>query len=81
MKEEIQKALSKGKAAGVLRLVFHDAGTFNINENTGSYLITCSFLCFISAEKRFEYSPFLLGIAYTHSSNVCIIPLHLPLSF
>ncbi|KAI5673402.1 hypothetical protein M9H77_13766 [Catharanthus roseus] len=35
MKEEIQKALSKGKAAGVLRLVFHDAGTFDINDKTG----------------------------------------------
>lgn len=46
MKEEIQKALSKGKAAGVLRLVFHDAGTFDINDKTGSYLTTCSFLSF-----------------------------------
>lgn len=35
LKEEIRMALSKGKAAGVLRLVFHDAGTFDINEKTG----------------------------------------------
>ncbi|KAL3497382.1 hypothetical protein ACH5RR_040114 [Cinchona calisaya] len=35
IKEEIGKVLSKGKAAGVLRLVFHDAGTFDINDKTG----------------------------------------------
>ncbi|CAI9096651.1 OLC1v1032845C1 [Oldenlandia corymbosa var. corymbosa] len=35
VKEEIRNVLSKGKAAGVLRLVFHDAGTFDINEKTG----------------------------------------------
>lgn len=27
--------MSKGKAAGVLRLVFHDAGTFELSENSG----------------------------------------------
>ncbi|XP_039050952.1 putative L-ascorbate peroxidase 6 [Hibiscus syriacus] len=35
IKEEISKVVTKGKAAGVLRLVFHDAGTFEMNENTG----------------------------------------------
>ncbi|KAK7352706.1 hypothetical protein VNO80_18134 [Phaseolus coccineus] len=35
IKEEVRKVLSKGKAAGVLRLVFHDAGTFDIDDNTG----------------------------------------------
>ncbi|KAH0740756.1 hypothetical protein KY290_033799 [Solanum tuberosum] len=35
LREEIRKVLSKGKAAGVLRLVFHDAGTFEIDEKTG----------------------------------------------
>lgn len=35
MKEEVKKVLSKGKAAGVLRLVFHDAGTFEIEDNAG----------------------------------------------
>ncbi|CAO2816953.1 unnamed protein product [Amaranthus hypochondriacus] len=35
IKEEIRKVLSKGKAAGVLRLVFHDAGTFELSENSG----------------------------------------------
>lgn len=35
VKEEVKKVLSKGKAAGVLRLVFHDAGTFEILENAG----------------------------------------------
>ncbi|TMW98564.1 hypothetical protein EJD97_003865 [Solanum chilense] len=35
VREEIRKVLSKGKAAGVLRLVFHDAGTFEIDEKTG----------------------------------------------
>ncbi|XP_014498777.1 putative L-ascorbate peroxidase 6 isoform X1 [Vigna radiata var. radiata] len=35
IKEEVRKVLSKGKAAGVLRLVFHDAGTFDINDNSG----------------------------------------------
>ncbi|KAJ9555092.1 hypothetical protein OSB04_009706 [Centaurea solstitialis] len=32
---EIRKVLSKGKAAGVLRLVFHDAGTYEMDEDTG----------------------------------------------
>ncbi|GMH10842.1 hypothetical protein Nepgr_012683 [Nepenthes gracilis] len=35
MKEEIRKVLSKGKAAGVLRLAFHDAGTFEKGDNSG----------------------------------------------
>ncbi|XP_059459437.1 putative L-ascorbate peroxidase 6 isoform X2 [Corylus avellana] len=35
LKEEVRKVLSKGKAAGVLRLVFHDAGTFDMDENSG----------------------------------------------
>ncbi|KAG5540888.1 hypothetical protein RHGRI_020955 [Rhododendron griersonianum] len=35
VKEEVKKVLSKGKAAGVLRLVFHDAGTFEIEDNAG----------------------------------------------
>ncbi|CAK8568623.1 unnamed protein product [Lathyrus sativus] len=35
IKQELRKVLSKGKAAGVLRLVFHDAGTFEIDDNTG----------------------------------------------
>ncbi|XP_019235455.1 PREDICTED: putative L-ascorbate peroxidase 6 isoform X2 [Nicotiana attenuata] len=34
-REEIRKVLSKGKAAGVLRLVFHDAGTFEIDDKIG----------------------------------------------
>ncbi|XP_021848706.1 putative L-ascorbate peroxidase 6 isoform X2 [Spinacia oleracea] len=35
IKDEIRKVLSKGKAAGVLRLVFHDAGTFELRDNSG----------------------------------------------
>ncbi|XVE71185.1 hypothetical protein DITRI_Ditri10aG0130500 [Diplodiscus trichospermus] len=35
IREEISKVVTKGKAAGVLRLVFHDAGTFEIDENSG----------------------------------------------
>ncbi|XP_065848771.1 putative L-ascorbate peroxidase 6 [Euphorbia lathyris] len=35
MKGEVRKVVSKSKAAGVLRLVFHDAGTFEINDNSG----------------------------------------------
>nr|AII99883.1 peroxidase [Cicer arietinum] len=35
IKQEVRKVLSKGKAAGVLRLVFHDAGTFQIDDTTG----------------------------------------------
>ncbi|KAM1573804.1 hypothetical protein ACFX1Z_043221 [Malus domestica] len=35
MKKEIRKVVTKGKAAGVLRLVFHDAGTFQIDDNLG----------------------------------------------
>lgn len=33
--EEIRKVLSKAKAAGLLRLVFHDAGTFDKDDKTG----------------------------------------------
>lgn len=32
---ELRKVLKRPKAAGILRLVFHDAGTFNITKNTG----------------------------------------------
>ncbi|XP_024017596.1 putative L-ascorbate peroxidase 6 isoform X2 [Morus notabilis] len=35
MKDEIRKVVPKGRAAGVLRLVFHDAGTFDVNDNSG----------------------------------------------
>ncbi|PPS17927.1 hypothetical protein GOBAR_AA02646 [Gossypium barbadense] len=35
IKEEIIKVVTKGKAAGVLRLVFHDAGTYEMDENSG----------------------------------------------
>ncbi|CAH8360718.1 unnamed protein product [Eruca vesicaria subsp. sativa] len=35
MKEEIRRVVTKGKAAGVLRLVFHDAGTFELDDNIG----------------------------------------------
>ena len=38
IKEEVSKVLSKGKAAGVLRLVFHDAGTFEMDDNTGWFV-------------------------------------------
>lgn len=31
----IRKVLSKAKAPGVLRLVFHDAGTYDMGENSG----------------------------------------------
>lgn len=33
--EEIRKVLSKAKAAGLLRLVFHDAGTFDKEDKSG----------------------------------------------
>lgn len=35
LKEEVKKVLSKAKAAGVLRLAFHDAGTFEIDGTQG----------------------------------------------
>ncbi|KAL0407633.1 UNVERIFIED_CONTAM: putative L-ascorbate peroxidase 6 [Sesamum radiatum] len=35
LQEEIRRVLSKGKAAGLLRLVFHDAGTFDKGDGTG----------------------------------------------
>ncbi|KAK6140680.1 hypothetical protein DH2020_025587 [Rehmannia glutinosa] len=35
LQDEIRKVLSKGKAAGLLRLVFHDAGTFDNGDKTG----------------------------------------------
>ncbi|KAJ0091080.1 hypothetical protein Patl1_12463 [Pistacia atlantica] len=38
MKEAVTKVISKGKAAGVLRLAFHDAGTFEMDENSGIYV-------------------------------------------
>lgn len=50
IKEEVGKVLSKVKAPGVLRLVFHDAGTFEMDDNTGMKMrniisqITTSFL-------------------------------------
>lgn len=39
MKDEIRKVVTKGKAAGVLRLVFHDAGTFELDDNTGRVVL------------------------------------------
>ena len=46
MKEEIRKLVSMGKAIGVLRFVFHDAGTFQLDDNSGTlfeypYIIGC----------------------------------------
>ncbi|KAJ4959573.1 hypothetical protein NE237_026684 [Protea cynaroides] len=35
IREGVRKVVSKGKAAGVLRLVFHDAGTFDMDDNSG----------------------------------------------
>ncbi|KAL9288872.1 putative L-ascorbate peroxidase 6 [Arabidopsis thaliana] len=35
MQNEIRKVVTKGKAAGVLRLVFHDAGTFELDDHSG----------------------------------------------
>ncbi|KAL5559794.1 hypothetical protein UlMin_036005 [Ulmus minor] len=35
MKDELRKVVPKGRAAGVLRLVFHDAGTFEMVDNSG----------------------------------------------
>ncbi|CAM6104003.1 unnamed protein product [Calypogeia fissa] len=35
IRSEITKAVSKGKAAGVLRLAFHDAGAFNLGTKQG----------------------------------------------
>ncbi|KAM7259931.1 hypothetical protein ACFE04_015672 [Oxalis oulophora] len=35
IKEEIKKVVTKNKAPGILRLAFHDAGTFEVNENSG----------------------------------------------
>lgn len=35
IQEGVKKVLTKQKAAGLLRLVFHDAGTFDLNDNSG----------------------------------------------
>ncbi|XP_077211127.1 ascorbate peroxidase 6 isoform X2 [Tasmannia lanceolata] len=35
IRDAVRKVLSKTKAAGVLRLVFHDAGTFDMDDNSG----------------------------------------------
>jgi len=32
---ELKKVLTKGKSAGVLRLAFHDAGTFDSTNDSG----------------------------------------------
>ncbi|GKD29170.1 G-type lectin S-receptor-like serine/threonine-protein kinase SD2-5 [Tanacetum coccineum] len=36
LQKEIRKVFSKGKAAGVLRLVFHDAGTYDMDDDSVS---------------------------------------------
>lgn len=43
IREEVMKAVSKSKAAGVLRLVFHDAGTFNLGTKQGD---SCHWMAF-----------------------------------
>ncbi|KAI3911811.1 hypothetical protein MKX01_038253 [Papaver californicum] len=35
IREGVRKVMTKGKAAGILRLVFHDAGTFDMNDKSG----------------------------------------------
>ncbi|CAN0877577.1 Putative L-ascorbate peroxidase 6 [Linum grandiflorum] len=35
IREEVRKVVTKGRAAGVLRLAFHDAGTFDISGKSG----------------------------------------------
>ncbi|KAJ6832515.1 putative L-ascorbate peroxidase 6 isoform X2 [Iris pallida] len=35
IQDGVRNVLSKAKAAGVLRMVFHDAGTFDMDENSG----------------------------------------------
>ncbi|KAI3687719.1 hypothetical protein L1987_81421 [Smallanthus sonchifolius] len=40
---EIRKVLSKSKAAGVLRLVFHDAGTYEMDDDSGGMNGSVSF--------------------------------------
>ncbi|KAI3890252.1 hypothetical protein MKX03_021256 [Papaver bracteatum] len=35
IRKGVRKVMTKGKAAGILRLVFHDAGTFDMNEKSG----------------------------------------------
>ncbi|KAI3919757.1 hypothetical protein MKX01_000198 [Papaver californicum] len=35
IREGVRKVMTKGKAAGILRLVFHDAGTFDMNDKGG----------------------------------------------
>ncbi|MFS7898079.1 putative L-ascorbate peroxidase [Helianthus anomalus] len=43
VQEEIRKVLSKSKAAGVLRLVFHDAGTYEMDDDSGGMNGSISF--------------------------------------
>ncbi|XP_011622459.1 putative L-ascorbate peroxidase 6 isoform X1 [Amborella trichopoda] len=35
IRDELRKVMSKAKAAGLLRLVFHDAGTFDLDDDSG----------------------------------------------
>lgn len=35
IREEVRKVVTKVRAPGLLRLVFHDAGTFEMNDNSG----------------------------------------------
>uniref|UniRef100_M1D647 L-ascorbate peroxidase 1, cytosolic n=1 Tax=Solanum tuberosum TaxID=4113 RepID=M1D647_SOLTU len=51
LREEIRKVLSKGKAAGVLRLVFHDAGTFEIDEKTANISVHALFYRFWTKQR------------------------------
>lgn len=36
IQDEVRKVLTKGKAPGVLRLVFHDAGTYEMDTGLGT---------------------------------------------
>ncbi|GAB2284918.1 hypothetical protein Dimus_019371 [Dionaea muscipula] len=54
IKEELNKVLSKGNAAGVLRLVFHDAGTFESNNSSGTVMGKGFFLCGMNGSILYE---------------------------
>lgn len=49
VQSEIRKVLSKAKAAGVLRMAFHDAGTFDVDDKSGIYLTSNLFNVLLNA--------------------------------
>ncbi|CAK7353700.1 unnamed protein product [Dovyalis caffra] len=73
IKDEVRKVVSKGKAAGVLRLVFHDAGTFEMDENSDFY---CNYILDkakveVDAIQQGGYLKYMIAVAGAEAVSVC----------